>query len=111
MQFVYCLFIFIEAPDVNASRIATPMVVLNVDKIRIGQSTCISGAPGARPVTIDCNVTNNVQVDRYVWQRNGMTLNYPTTQMSIPASQTGSYKCTASNVCGSSFDISQILCK
>ena len=68
MQFVYCLFIFIEAPDVNSTRLATPMVVLNVDNIRIGQSTCISGAQSARPITIHCNVTNNVTVDKYVWK-------------------------------------------
>ena len=104
-------FILIELPDVNASRIATPKVALNVDNIRIGQSTCISGAPDARPINIDCNVTNNVIVDEYVWQRNGVNLNFPPTQMSIPVTRTGAYKCTASNVCGSSCDISQIFCK
>ena len=95
----------------NASRLATPKVVLNVDRIRIGQSTCISGAPGAQPINIDCNVTNNVIVDEFVWQRNGVNLNFPSNQMSIPVTQTGTYRCTASNICGSSFDISQILCE
>ena len=95
----------------NSTRLATPMIVLNVNNIRIGQSTCISGAPGAQPVTIDCNVINNVTVDKYVWQKNGVDLNYPSNQMSISVNRIGSYKCTASNVCGSTFDISQILCK
>ena len=107
MQLVHCLFTFVKAPDVYS----TPMVVFNVDKIRIGQSTYISGAPSARPITIDCNVTNNVEVNKYVWERNSVILNFPSTQRSITVTQTGAYKCTASNVCGSSYDISLILCK
>ena len=95
----------------NLSRLATPKVVLDVDNIRIGQATCISGAPGARPVNIHCNVTNDAIVDKYVWERNGVILSFPSTQMSIPVTQQGAYKCTASNVCGSSSDISQILRK
>ena len=37
-----CLM-FVEVLDVNSTRLAALMVVLNVDKIRNGQSTCISG--------------------------------------------------------------------
>ena len=32
--------------------------------------------------------------------KDGVILNYPSTQMSVPVTQMGAYKCTACNVCG-----------
>ena len=101
--------VYIVSPALPPSSSIIIITNPGTNSVSIGTDTCISAGSS---VTLSCQLTVNSSSIEPVprnWTRDGITIDG--SSVTIPVTQTGTYKCTVSNECGMAMGQSNVICK
>ena len=102
---LFIVYIVSPALPPSSSIITNP----GSNSVSIGTDTCISAGSS---VMLSCQLTvssSSVEPFTRNWTRDGTTIDG--SSVTIPVTQSGTYKCTVSNECGMAMGHSNVICK